>query len=84
MLVLGARTMQCMRYVLALAVNMGMYTMTDHFFVVEIPDTNVVLGVQWLITQGKVTTDWDTLEMEWTDKKSGKHVMIRGMHKYPL
>lgn len=21
--------------------------------------------------------------MEWTDKKSGKHVMIRGMHTYP-
>lgn len=53
------------------------------FFVVDIPDTNVVLGVQWLITLGKVTTDWKTLEMEWMDKKSGKHAMIRGMHTYP-
>ena len=32
---------------------------------------------------GKVTTDWETLEMEWTNKKSDKHVMIRGMHTYP-
>ena len=33
------------RYVLALAVTMGTYTLTDHFFVVDIPDTNVILGV---------------------------------------
>ena len=40
-------------------------------------------GVQWLITLGKVTTDWETLEMEWTDKKTGRHEKIRGMHTYP-
>ena len=56
-LVLGAQTMQCAWYVPELAVMMGTYTMTDHFFVVNIPDTNVVLGVQWLITLGKVTTE---------------------------
>lgn len=44
-LVLGARTMQCMRYIPALAVTMGTYTMTDHFFVADIPDTNVLLGM---------------------------------------
>ena len=49
--------MQCARYVPELAVTMGTYTVTDHFFVVNIPDTNVVLGVQLLITLGKVTTD---------------------------
>ena len=75
--------MQCMRYVPTLAMTMGTYTMTDHFFVVDLPNNNVVLGVQWLITLGKVTTDWETLEMEWTDKKSEKYVMIRGMHTYP-
>ena len=69
--------MQCAQYVPELAVTMGTYTVTDHFFVVNIPDTNVVLGVQWLITLGKVTTDWEALEMEWDDKK------IRRMHTYP-
>lgn len=49
--------MQCMRYVQTLAVTMETYTMTNHFFVVDISDTNVVMGVQWLITLGKVTTD---------------------------
>ena len=83
MLVLGDQTMQCARYVPALAVTMGTYTVTDHFFVVNIPDTNVVLGVQWLITLGKVTTNWEALEMEWDDKKTGKHEKIRGMYTYP-
>ena len=39
------QTMQCARYVPALAVTMGTYTLTDHFFVVDILDTNVILGV---------------------------------------
>ena len=56
------RTMKCMHYVPSFSVTMGTYTLTDHFF--DIPDTNVILGVQWLITLGKVTTDWETLQME--------------------
>ena len=72
-----------MKYVPALMVNLGTYTLTDHFFVVDIPDTNLILGVKWLNIMGKVTTDWKTLKMEWTDKKSSKHQVIRGMHTYP-
>ena len=44
-LVSGAKTMQCMLYVPKLAVTMGAYTVTDHFFVIDTPNTNVVLGV---------------------------------------
>ena len=78
------QTMVCARYVPELSVTMGTYTLTDHFFVVDIPNTNMILGDQWLITQGKVTTDWKTLEMEWDDEKTGKHEKIRGQHTYPL
>ena len=53
----GDRTMQCMHYVPSLSVTMGTYTSVDYFFVVDIPDTNIIFGVQWLITLGKVTTD---------------------------
>ena len=74
--------MTCACYVLELSVAMGTYTFTDHFFVVNIPDTNMILGVQWLITLGKVTTDWKTLEMEWDDEKTGRHEKIRGQHTY--
>ena len=56
-LVLGDRKMQCMHYVPSLSVTTGTYTLIDHFFVVDIQDTNVILGVQWLITLGKVTID---------------------------
>lgn len=72
-----------MHYVPSLSVSMGTYTLVDHFFVVDIPDTNVILGVQWLITLGKVATDWKALKMEWVDKKSGDSKMIKGMHTYP-
>lgn len=44
-LVLGDRTMQCTRYVPVLTVTMGNYSMTNHFFMVDVLDTNVVMGV---------------------------------------
>lgn len=76
-LVPGDQTMVCARYVPELLVTMGTYTLTDHFFVINIPDTNIILGAQWLITLGKVTTDWKALEMEWDDEKIGRHEKIR-------
>jgi hypothetical protein len=38
----------------------------------------VVLGVQWLITLGKITTNCHTLEMGFKDS-DGKRVVPRGM-----
>ena len=75
--------MQCTRSVPGLTLQMENYSLTDHFFVVDIPDTNVVLGVQWLYTLGKVTTDWKQLEMEFKGP-NGRPVLLRGIHSYPL
>ena len=75
--------MQCMQYVPSLSITMGSYTLVDHLFVVDVPDTNIILGVQWLITLGNVTTYWEYLQIEWVDLKSGKPQMIQGMHTYP-
>ena len=44
-LVLGDRTMQCLQYVPSLSMTMETYTLEDYFFAVEIPDTNIILGV---------------------------------------
>ena len=44
-LVPGAMTLQCAKYVPALTITMGTYTLIDHLFVVDILDTNVILGV---------------------------------------
>eukprot|EP00253_Pinus_taeda_P004243 PITA_04243 len=81
-LVSGDQTMVCAHYVPELSVMMGTYTLTDHFFVINILDTNMVLGVQWLITLGKVTKYWKALEMEWDNEKTGRHEKIRGQHTY--
>jgi len=65
-----------------LEVTMGSYSMKNHFFVVDGPDTNMVLGVQWLYTLCRVTTHWRKLEMEFVGP-DGKTVLLRGMHSYP-
>ena len=44
-LVPGARTMKCVKYVPSVSITLGTYTLTDHFFVVDILETNVILGV---------------------------------------
>ena len=75
--------MMCACYVPDLSVTMGTYTLTNHFFVVDILVTNMILGVQWLITLGKVTIDWKALEMKWDDEKTGRHEKIQGQHTYP-
>ena len=50
-----------------LEVKLGNYTMRDTFYVVDLADTDVVLGVQWLITSGKISTNYQTLEMGFKD-----------------
>ena len=46
-----------MKYAPGLNVMMGNYLVTDHFLVVDVLETNMVLGVQWLYSLGRVTTD---------------------------
>jgi hypothetical protein len=49
--------------------------MRDYFFMVDVPDTNVVLGVQWIYSNGRYTIDQRTVEMEFTGP-DGKKVVI--------
>lgn len=73
--------MKCTRYVPNLIVTMGNYSMRDPFFVVDVSNTNVVMGVQWLYSLGHVTIDWRKLEMEFMGP-NGKLLVLRGMHSY--
>jgi hypothetical protein len=41
-------TMMCLDRVPDLEVKLGNYTITDTFYVVELSNTDAVLGVQWL------------------------------------
>ena len=41
-------TMQCNTWVPKLQVTIGNYNFVDNFYVVDVSDTNIVLGVKWL------------------------------------
>jgi hypothetical protein len=64
--------------VLDLDIKLGNYTVRDTFYVVHPSDMDVVLGFQWLITLGKITTNYQTLEMGFRDSV-GKRTALRGM-----
>ena len=50
----------------------------DDFYVVDVPDMSIVLGVQWLYSIGKYSTNYQTLEMEFR-APDGKRVVLRAM-----
>jgi hypothetical protein len=62
--ILGENTLDFTRYVTRMTLNLGNYVLTDEFYVVKISDTNVVLGVQWLYSLGRYSTNYQTMEME--------------------
>jgi hypothetical protein len=69
---------ECLDRVPNLEMKLGNYIMRDTFYVVDLLDMDVVLGVQWMITLGKITTNYQTLEMVFRDQ-DGKKVVLRGM-----
>jgi hypothetical protein len=71
-------TVECLDRVPNLEMKLGNCTVKDTFYVVDLSDKNVVLGVQWMITLGKITTGYQTLEMGFRDQ-DGKKVVLRGM-----
>jgi hypothetical protein len=73
----------CLDKVPDLEVKLGNYTMRDTFYIVDLVDTDVVLGVQWLITLGNISTNYQTLEMGFRDSE-GKKIVLRGMSIGPL
>jgi hypothetical protein len=76
--VADGHTMECLDRVLDLEIKLGNYTVRDTFYVVDLSDTDVVLGVQWLITLEKITTNNQTLETGFRDS-DGKRIVLRGL-----
>jgi hypothetical protein len=48
------------------------------FYVMDLPDTIVILGVRWLSTLGPITTNYKTMEMSFNGE-NGKKVTLKGM-----
>ena len=68
------------RVILGLSVTLGNYTFTSDFYVIDLADIDMVLGVQWLCSLGKHTMDYQTLEMEFK-APNGSKVVMRGVTK---
>ena len=52
--------------------------MTEDFYVVDVEDSDAVLGVQWLQTLGDITTNYKHMTMKFFTP-GGKQVVLRGM-----
>jgi hypothetical protein len=76
--VADGHTVECLDRVPHLEIKLGNYTVRNTFYVVDLSDTDVVLGVQWMITLGKITTNYQTLEIGFRDNDR-KRVVLRGM-----
>jgi hypothetical protein len=76
--VASGRNMPCTHNNPQLCVALGNYTIIDDFYVVELLDIDIILGVQWLVSLGKHYVDYQATELEFMtiyDKK----VVLRGM-----
>jgi hypothetical protein len=76
--VAGGSTMPCDRYISGLKLTLGRHELTQDVYVMDLPDTNIILGVQWLSTLGPITTNYKTMEMSFTEE-GGRKVVLRGM-----
>ena len=56
---------------------MGNHTVTEDFFVVDLDDMEVILGIQWMETLDEYTQSFKW--MEFLLKVDGKKVVLRGM-----
>jgi hypothetical protein len=66
--VAGGSTMPCDRYILGMKLTLGRHELIQDIYVMNLPDTNIILGVQWLGTLGPITTNYKTMEMSFTEE----------------
>jgi hypothetical protein len=61
--VAGGSIMPCNRYILGMKLTLGRHELVQDVYVMDLPDNNIILGVQWLSTLGPITTNYKTMEM---------------------
>jgi hypothetical protein len=66
------------RYIPEMKLTLGRHDLAQDFYVMDLPDTNIILGVQWFSTLGPITTNYKTMEMPFTEE-SGRKVVLGGM-----
>jgi hypothetical protein len=76
--VAGGSTMPYNRYISGMKLTLGRHELVQDVYVMDLPDTNTILGVQWLNTFGPITTNYKTMEMSFVEE-GGRKVVLRGM-----
>jgi hypothetical protein len=71
--------MPCTQKIPQLRVVLGNHKFTDGFYVMELLDTNVILGVQWLVSIGKHLVYYQYMELEFKVEDCKKELVLRGM-----
>jgi hypothetical protein len=66
--VVDGYNMACTQRIKGLEVTLGNYTLTYDFYVIDLEDTHVVLGVQWLYSLGDICMNYRDMRMEFEEK----------------
>jgi hypothetical protein len=74
----GGSTMACDRYIPGMKLTLGRHELVQDVYVMDLPDTNIILGFQWLSTLGPITTNYKTMEMSFTEE-GGRKIVLWGM-----
>ena len=75
----GSNSMDCTKWIPKLQVTIGNHTITDNLYLVNVDDTNVVLGFKWLYSLGENTMIYDIPQMRFKNSE-GKPTLLRGKH----
>jgi hypothetical protein len=60
----SGHSMECIRWITKLNITLGNYNLTYYFYVVNVVNKSVAMGVQWLFSIGKYSMNYQTMEME--------------------
>jgi hypothetical protein len=66
--VAGGSTMPCNRCIPGMKFTLGMHELVQDVYVMDLLDTNIILGVQWLSILGPITTNYKTMEMSFMEE----------------
>ena len=74
--------MDCTKWIPKLQVTIGNHTITANFYVLNVVDTNVVFGFQWLYSLWEDIVNYQVPEMSFKNLE-GNPFLLRGIHTYP-
>ena len=70
------------KWIPKLEVSLGNHTIIENFYVVNVDDKNVVLGLKWLYSLGEHIVNYQVPKIRFKNSE-GKPILLRGMHTYP-